>query len=186
MDLLNEAIKFAVDAHAGMVRKGTDVPYILHPMEVAAVTAAMTSDMDAITAAMLHDVVEDTKYTLEDIRERFGDRVAGFVAEETENKREDRPANETWKERKQETIDHMSTLSLEAKMICLSDKLTNLRSIVRDIDRMGPAVWDRFNQKDPKMHYWYYAELGKALSELSEQRVYKDYMRKLEELRERV
>ena len=93
MDLLDEAIKFAVDAHAGMVRKGTDVPYILHPMEVAAVTAAMTSDIDVITAAMLHDVVEDTKYTLDDIRERFGDRVAAYVADETENKREDRPAS---------------------------------------------------------------------------------------------
>lgn len=182
MDLLNEAIKFAVDAHAGMVRKGTDTPFIVHPMEVASITAAMTEDIEVIAAAVLHDVAEDTKYTVEDIRERFGDRVAELVSAESENKHEDRPANETWKERKQETIDHMSKLSREAKIICLSDKLANLRSIDRDLDHIGPVLWERFNQKDPTMHYWYYSELYAALEEFSEEGAYKDFKTKLDEL----
>lgn len=185
MDLLNRAIVFAVKAHDGAFRKGTNVPYILHPMEVASITAALTEDVEVIAAAMLHDVAEDTEYTIEDIRENFGERVASLVAAESENKREDRPAAETWQERKQETIDHMTKLSRDAKIICLSDKLANLRSIDRDIDHIGPAVWERFNQKDPKMHYWYYEKLYEALSEFAGEGAYTDFGIKLQELKEK-
>ena len=67
MELVSEAIAFAVQAHDGMRRKKGDVPYILHPLEAAVIVGTMTSDQHLIAAAVLHDVVEDTDYTLEDL-----------------------------------------------------------------------------------------------------------------------
>ena len=107
--LLDKAIIFAVNAHRGQLRKGSNAPYILHPMEAAAIVAAMTDDEEVIAAAVLHDTVEDTAVTLDEICEQFGKRVAELVAAESENKREDKPAASTWKIRKEETIEHLKT-----------------------------------------------------------------------------
>ena len=117
MDLFDRAIEFAVKAHSGAVRKGTETPYIVHPMEVAAIVATMTNDASVLAGAVLHDVVEDTEYTIDDIRREFGDKVAALVASESENKREDLPSSETWKIRKQETLDHLEHAPVEVKMI---------------------------------------------------------------------
>ena len=87
MTKLDHAIKFATDAHAGQKRKMTNTPYILHPLEAAAIVASITTDEDVICAAVLHDTVEDTDVKAETIRSEFGDRVAELVSAETENKR---------------------------------------------------------------------------------------------------
>ena len=99
-----EALTFAHTAHEGAVRKGTDVPYITHPLETAAIAAEMTDDEDIIIAALLHDVIEDTKYSKKDIEVRFGSRVAELVLEESEDKRRGLSPASTWQLRKQETI----------------------------------------------------------------------------------
>ena len=115
-EILNKAIVYAVKAHNGQVRKGTQVPYILHPLEAASIVGTLTTDEKVIAAAVLHDVVEDTAATTECIQEAFGERIAALVAAESENKREDLPAGSTWKIRKQETIDHLRDASIEVKM----------------------------------------------------------------------
>lgn len=86
--LLDKAIVFAINAHKGQFRKGTDIPYILHPLEAATIVGTMTTDDEIIVGAVLHDVVEDTNTTIEEIRKLFGERVAEFVASESEDKRE--------------------------------------------------------------------------------------------------
>ena len=68
MELVSEAIAFAVKAHDGMRRKKSEVPYILHPMEAAVIVGTMTDDQNLIAAAALHDVVEDTDTTIEDVK----------------------------------------------------------------------------------------------------------------------
>ena len=162
--LLDEAIKFATDAHAGGMRKGTSIPYILHPLEAAAICATVTDDLEVLAAAALHDVVEDTDATVDQVAEKFGPRVAALVAGESENKRTDLPATATWRVRKEETIAHMKAAGDPAvRLICLGDKLSNMRAIHRDFDELGDALWDRFNQKDPAQHGWYYRSLTKAL-----------------------
>ena len=80
MELVSEAVAFAVKAHDGMRRKKSDLPYILHPMEAAVIGGTMTEDQNVIAAAALHDVVEDTGITIEEIEERFGKRVKELVA----------------------------------------------------------------------------------------------------------
>lgn len=175
LDLVEKAFIFAAKAHRGATRKGSTIPYIIHPMETAFITAGLTDDMEIIAAAVLHDVVEDTEYTLKDIRTSFGERIAQLVASESEDKREGMSAEESWKIRKQETIDHMRQAPLETKLIALSDKLSNLRSIARGIRESGEHYWERFHQKDPKEHAWYHISLLHAMDELSDTAAWKEY-----------
>ena len=111
---LEKAIEFAVKAHAGAVRKGTDTPYIVHPIEVMKIVCALTDDVDVRIAAVLHDTVEDTSTTIDDIADKFGGRVKGLVADESENKRPDKPERDTWRTRKEETLEHVEKASEEA------------------------------------------------------------------------
>lgn len=179
--LLDQAIVFATKAHEGQCRKGSSTPYILHPMEAAAIVATMTMEEAVIVGAVLHDVVEDTPCTIEQIRELFGEQVAKLVASESEDKREDLPAHATWKIRKQETIDHLKTAPVEVKMITLGDKLSNIRAMHHDHGVLGDVLWQRFNQKDPKEHAWYYQSIAQCLAELEKHQAYREYCRLVEE-----
>ena len=79
----DEAAKFAIEAHSGTERRGKAYPYILHPMEAASIVATITNDPEMLAAALLHDTIEDTDVTFEQIRDRFGERVATLVQCET-------------------------------------------------------------------------------------------------------
>ena len=81
--MFEKAVIYATNAHNGQTRKGTNLPFIIHPMEVAAIVAAMTLDQDMLCAAVLHDVVEDTVMTTEDVAKEFGDEVALLVDDVT-------------------------------------------------------------------------------------------------------
>lgn len=174
-NVLDQAIIFATKAHEGQFRKGTQIPYILHPMEAAAIVGTMTTDEEIIAGAILHDVVEDTDTTVEDVINLFGARIGSLVASESENKREALPAESTWKIRKQETLEHLKTASIEVKMIALGDKLSNIRAIYRDYQKIGDELWQRFNQKDKDEHYWYYSGIATSIAELCDYQVYVEY-----------
>ena len=171
MELVSEAIAFAVKAHDGMRRKKGESPYILHPMEAAVIVGTMTDDQNIIAAAALHDVAEDAGITIDEIEERFGKRVRELVESETEDKRADLPPEETWRIRKEESLSVLkNTDDLAVLMVWLGDKLANMRSIYRDFKVEGHAMWQRFNQKDEKAQAWYYrciADLTKRLSNTS-------------------
>ena len=105
MDKFDRAIQFATAAHAGMTRKANDTPYIVHPLEVAAIAASLTNDEDVLCAAVLHDTVEDTGVELIDLAFLFGDRVAYLVDTETEDKLPGLPKKETWQRRKELSLE---------------------------------------------------------------------------------
>jgi len=175
--MIDRAIEYAAHVHKGMFRKGNKQPYIFHPLEVLGLVSMMTDDDEILCAAVLHDTVEDTAASLVDIRNEFGDRVANLVGYETEDKRGGVNKAATWIERKQEAIDCIKNLEdIGAKMVCLGDKVSNLRSFHLLQLQQGEEMWNNFNNHDPKQHYWYYNELAKALSDLKEYAVYKEYL----------
>ena len=176
MELVSEAIAFAVGAHDGMRRKKSEAPYILHPMEAAVIVGTMTADQSVIAAAVLHDVVEDAGVTIEEVEKRFGKRVRELVDSETEDKRADLPPEATWRIRKQESLAVLSgTDDICVLMVWLGDKLANLRSIYRDFKTEGDALWEKFNQKDPREHAWYYRSIAALTEKLSHTSAWIEY-----------
>ena len=173
--LLDRAIIFAVRAHAGTERRGKGFPYIVHPMEAVEIVATMTSDQELLAAAVLHDTVEDTDTTIEQIRDEFGDRVASFVAAESDEPHQSRDSVENWRARKQAAINRLAGASRDTKIVALGDKLSNMRAIARDYAQQGDALWDLFHAKDPKDHEWHYRGLADALSELCDTVAYKEF-----------
>ena len=168
MELVSEAIAFAVKAHDGMRRKKSDAPYILHPMEAAVIVGTMTDDQNLIAAAVLHDVVEDADINIEEIEEKFGRRVRELVASETEDKRADLPPADTWRVRKEETLAVLkNTRDVAVLMVWLGDKLANMRAIYRDWKVEGDAMWQKFNQKDVGEQAWYYRTIVRLTERLS-------------------
>ena len=164
MTKIEQAIQYAVFAHAGTKRKGKTRPYVLHPVEAMTIVAGLTEGEDVLAAAVLHDVVEDTNIRAEDIEREFGARVKDLVLAESEDKMKDLPADASWKARKQATLNHLAGLERDALRICLGDKLANIREMSRDYDKLGDNLWERFNQKDKAMHAWYYSSVYQTLS----------------------
>lgn len=177
MELFNSAVHFAVEKHNGQKRKTSDAPYILHPMEVAAIVSTMSNDEELLAAAVLHDTVEDTDTTLEEIEDKFGRRVALLVMTETEEKRPDKPPAETWRLRKEESLIILkNTKDIAVKMLWMGDKLSNMRAFYREFLVEGLAVWNKFNQKDPSQQAWYYRSIAKYLAELKDYAAYQEYV----------
>ena len=181
-DLLDRAIIFAVKAHSGTERRGKGYPYIVHPMEAVEIVATMTGDQELRAAAMLHDTVEDTDVTVEQIRAEFGDRVASIVAEESDEMPEGISEEDSWHGRKQAAMDRLSRASLDAKIVALGDKLSNMRAIARDYAIQGDNLWNLFHAKDPKDHEWHYRGLAAALSELGDTLAYQEFERLIDQV----
>ena len=159
------ALQYAAVAHRGSSRKGTDIPYIVHPMEAAIIASTVTDDVEIIAAAALHDVVEDTDRTAEDIEREFGSRIAGIVCHESEDKHPEMPASESWEMRKKAFLDSLRDAPYEAKVVALADKLSNMRSMAEDFGRLGDSLWERFNQKDKTKQAWYYCGISEILKD---------------------
>ena len=176
MELVSEAIAFAVKAHDGMRRKKSEAPYILHPMEAAVIVGTMSDDQNLIAAAALHDVVEDAGVTIDEVEARFGKRVRELVESETEDKREDRPPSETWRIRKEESLLVLkNTDDIGVLIVWLGDKLANMRAIYRDWKVEGDAMWHRFNQKDVHEQAWYYGSIVKLTERLADTSAWLEY-----------
>jgi (p)ppGpp synthase/HD superfamily hydrolase len=156
MDKIFDAIEFAAKAHAGQYRKGTKIPYIVHPLGVASLLAAIDSEENVRIAGLLHDTVEDTPVTLDNIRSSFGADVAEIVAGTSEPDKSD-----TWENRKKHTLEALGTAPVPVVLVALADKLDNVRSIAHDLDLFGDEVWMRFNRPKPQQQ-WYYASLARV------------------------
>ncbi len=123
--LILKAVDFAARKHRDQRRKGEESsPYINHPIAVASLLAqAGISDAEILAAALLHDTIEDTETTLAELEEAFGARVAGIVAEVSDD------TSLPQAERKALQIRHASELSTPAALVKLADKTVNISDI---------------------------------------------------------
>ena len=140
--LLKRALDAAAVWHADQVRKypGVRVPYTSHVAGVVSILARHGLPEEVQAAGALHDVVEDTAATHDDLRARFGERVAELVAWVSE---EDKSL--PWEERKQRYLERFPGKPWEAQAITLADKIDNLRSIVVcALDHGDP--WSQFKR----------------------------------------
>lgn len=139
------------------------MPYITHPMAVAALVGEHGGDEDEVIAALLHDAVEDGdgRNTLSEIHTLFGETVARYVELCSDAYGSPKPP---WRERKEQFIHRIRTAQDAVKRIVAADKLHNVGTILRDLESAGPVVWDRFRGgRDGSI--WYYREIVAALGE---------------------
>ena len=169
--MISRAIIFATEAHKDQVRKGTNTPYILHPLEVGIIVSQIIKDEDLICAAILHDVIEDTDVTFEMVKKEFNEKIANIVVSESEDK------SKSWKERKAYTLEFLTKeKNKDIGIVALGDKLSNMRNIDRDVQEIGNKLWERFNVKDKNEHKWYFSGLVDSLSYLSEYSAYQEFI----------
>lgn len=158
----DEALLYASELHRKQVRKGTKIPYLSHLLAVSALVLKSGGDEDQAIAGLLHDAAEDQggRATLEEIRRRFGDRVAGIVADCTDTFASPKPP---WAERKRAYIEALPDKHPDAWLVSLADKTDNARAILGDYREIGDDVWQRFSGGKDGVR-WYYQSLTEFFS----------------------
>jgi hypothetical protein len=156
-EFLSKAIQFATRAHHNQLRKGTDLPYIVHPFAVGMILSQFRFSEQVIAAGLLHDTLEDTGVTEQALAGEFGAEIATIVAACSEPDK-----SLPWRERKQHTIDSLITAPWQVKAVVAADKLDNLRAMSADYTQVGDALWQRFKHGLEEQQ-WYYGRVFRAL-----------------------
>ena len=163
-DRINHALAFAAKHHDRQVRKGTRLPYLTHPANVAIILTRYGRDEETVIAGILHDVIEDCireNYTREMLEQRigdkFGDAVLDTVLAVTQRNVDDEGNDLSSDERKDDYLERLSGASESARWVCAADKLHNAGTIVADLKRtIDPGtVWSRFNAGRGGTVRWY-------------------------------
>jgi (p)ppGpp synthase/HD superfamily hydrolase len=192
-DAINHALAFAAKHHDRQVRKGTKLPYLTHPANVAVILARYGCDSDTIVSGVLHDVIEDcvregyTRQMLEQrVGDKFGAKVLDTVLAVAYRKHDDDGVELSDEDRKADYLERLAGASVEGRWVCAADKIHNASSIVSDLGRtVDPeTIWGRFGGGRGGTGRWYrqvyerlrdlgfdapiMAELDKASGELQE------------------
>ncbi|NBG87155.1 bifunctional (p)ppGpp synthetase/guanosine-3',5'-bis(diphosphate) 3'-pyrophosphohydrolase [Isachenkonia alkalipeptolytica] len=171
--LLVKAIEIAAKTHEYQKRKSTDIPYIVHPFEIAMILQRNgVEDQEILAAGILHDTLEDGNLQVSDLEKWFTSRVKELVllaSEELEG-RSERP----WDKRKAHTIEAIKSLNTDVKLIVCADKLSNARSMLRSYEKIGDQLWDRFNAGFTDQQ-WYYDSLVESLKDMESYAMYQEF-----------
>lgn len=163
-DVINHAFAFAAKHHDRQVRKGTKLPYLTHPANVAVILTRYGCDNNTVVAGILHDVIEDcvrdgyTRAMLEQrIGDKFGPNVLDTVLGVTYRRHDDEGVELSAEERKSDYLDRLSEANEEARWVCAADKVHNASSIIADLRRtIDPeTVWNRFGGGKASTAGWY-------------------------------
>jgi (p)ppGpp synthase/HD superfamily hydrolase len=163
-DVINHALAFAAKHHDRQVRKGTKLPYLTHPANVAIILTRYGCDNNTVVAGILHDVVEDCVrdgYTREMLEQRIGDKFGAKVLDAvmavTYRKNDDDGVELSGDDRKADYLERLATANEDARWVCAADKIHNASSIVADLRRtVDPeTVWNRFAGGKSGTARWY-------------------------------
>ena len=156
-----DALVYAATLHAKQQRKLSGSPYVGHLLAVAGIVLQFGGDEDEAIGALLHDAAEDQggEAAADDIRRRFGDRVADLAIACSDTMVTPKPP---WRERKEAHVAHMRQADESVRLIVAADKLDNARSILADYRLHGEALWQHFRgRRDGTL--WYYRAMIEAL-----------------------
>lgn len=171
-DVINHALAFSAKHHDRQVRKGTKLPYLTHPANVAVILTRYGCDIETVVAGILHDVIEDCVrdgYTREMLEQRIGDKFGGKVLDTvlavTYRRHDDDGVELSAEDRKADYLERLSDASEEARWVCVADKIHNASSTLADLRRtIDPeTVWSRFSGGKVATARWYrqvYERLG--------------------------
>jgi (p)ppGpp synthase/HD superfamily hydrolase len=153
-DRINHAFAFAAKHHDRQVRKGTRLPYLTHPANVAVILTRYDQDEQTVVAGILHDVIEDCVrdgYTRDMLEQRIGDKfgpeVLDIVLSVTQRQVDEEGIELSSEERKDDYLARLAAASDSARWVCAADKIHNGSSILADLERtVDPdTVWSRFS-----------------------------------------
>jgi (p)ppGpp synthase/HD superfamily hydrolase len=163
-DRINHAFAFAAKHHDQQVRKGTRLPYLTHPANVAVILTRYGQDEDTVIAGILHDVIEDCVrdgYTREALAQRISDKFGAGVLETvfavTERRFDDEGVELSWEERKDDYVRRLAAASDKARWVCAADKVHNGSAILADLRRTAfpESVWSRVTAGREGTIRWY-------------------------------
>jgi (p)ppGpp synthase/HD superfamily hydrolase len=157
VNVIEIALKTAAKVHEKQYRKGTDIPYITHPVAVGMILMKAGYSEELVAAGILHDTVEDTELSLQDIEQLFGRNIAQIVEGCSEPDK-----SLSWEDRKKHTIEYLKSAPEEIRVVACADKLHNIRSIASDIEQFGEQVWGRF-KRGKEQQEWYYTHVIESL-----------------------
>lgn len=185
IDKFIAAFSYAHEAHLGQTRKGTTIPYLVHPLDVVLILSNNSAPAHVVIAGLLHDVIEDGGKSLIEIRELFGEDIAELVAGATEPEElRKRDGKTSWNQRKTHAVNRIREANYELKLLSLADKLSNLRDMVNEYEEVGEQFWSRFNSpKDNQI--WYYKSMLESYSnnqEITKTAAYTEFKSKVEYL----
>ncbi|HKN58113.1 MAG TPA: HD domain-containing protein [Gemmatimonadaceae bacterium] len=163
-DVINHALAFAAKHHDRQVRKGTKLPYLTHPANVAIILTRYERDNATIVAGILHDVIEDCVrdgYTREMLEQRIGDKFGAKVLETvlavTYRRQDDDGVEFSPDERRADYLERLAAANEDARWVCAADKIHNASSILSDLRRtVDPeSIWARFSGGRAATARWY-------------------------------
>jgi (p)ppGpp synthase/HD superfamily hydrolase len=189
---IDAALRLAAAAHYEDMRKGTQIPYVMHPFHVGLILDRHGFGEDLVIAGILHDSLEDPHYEEPLVQERlhavcpdlpkggvgragyakavedyiastFGSRVLDLVRHVTEQKRDEAGRNRDWLIRRREQLAALEGASVEHCALKAADSLHNLRAMSRDLRTGGAKVMERFNA-GPEDTLWYYRKVVEQVS----------------------
>lgn len=158
---LNSAIYFATEKHAGQLRKTSNLPYILHPLDTMQILSTMKADGNLLIAGVLHDTVSTSDVSIDEIELSFGEDVAELIAGYTTD------PELSWIDARNKEIENCKNGSSRLKMLVLADMVSTLRILHRDSLEMAEQVWSRLDAPKEKQS-WFYSEIQEFLSELQD------------------
>jgi (p)ppGpp synthase/HD superfamily hydrolase len=192
-DAINHALAFAAKHHDRQVRKGTKLPYLTHPANVAVILTRYGRDDDTVVAGILHDVIEDcvrdgyTRAMLEQrVGDKFGENVLETVLGVTYRRQDDDGIELSSEDRKEDYLERLGGANEPARWVCAADKIHNASTIISDLRRTVDAetIWSRFSGGKTATVQWYrnvydrlrevgfeapiMSELGRVVAELEQ------------------
>ena len=163
-DVINHALAFAAKHHDRQVRKGTRLPYLTHPANVAIILTRYGRDNETVVAGILHDVIQDCVqdgYSRSMLEQRIGDKFGGKVLDTvlavTYRKLDDDGVDLSVEERRKDYLERLAGANTEARWVCAADKIHSAASLIADLRRtVDPeSVWNRFGGGKTTTAQWY-------------------------------